>query len=121
MIRQSPNAPNRCRSRAILALALLLANPIFADDTPSQAPADPDWCRCPAIEAAKDDELRDHLLAEARDRQSQCRESLHVDMEKQRKGQGARLDACRCSCLEDEAVPAEGPYGDRKKPSRQGT
>jgi hypothetical protein len=120
MIRQSPHGPDRFRFRGILALALMLSSPVFAEDMAPPGPANADWCNCQAIQAAEDEALREHLLAEAREQQAQCRESLGVSMEQQRKGQGARLDACRCSCLEADAEPREGPWGDQKKPARQG-
>jgi hypothetical protein len=120
MIRQSGSRHGRFRFPATLVLLLLLSGAACAGETPTKPPTDPDWCGCPAIVASEAEETRERLIAESRKRQAECRESLGVDMEQQRKGQGARLDACRCSCLEDDAAPGEGPWGDRRKPARSG-
>ena len=121
MIRQSRSGNARFPAQAALTLLLLIPGALFAETPESEPAQDPEWCNCPAIRASETEDLRERLIADARQQQAECRESLGVDMEQQRKGQGARLDACRCSCLEDAAVPGEGPWGDQRKPARSGT
>jgi hypothetical protein len=121
MIRQSLINQDRFRIPTAFAFLLLLTGAALAQEPVPEMPQDPDWCNCPAILASETEDTREHLVAETRERQAECRKSLGVDMEQQRKGQGARLDACRCSCLEDEAEPGTGPWGDQRKPSRSGS
>lgn len=99
---------------------LTLPGPALAGDGEADLPPDPDWCNCPAIERAADEAVRSDLIAETERKQAQCREDLGVSLTQERKGQGARLDACRCRCLEAGAVPVDKPAGDRNKPARQG-
>ncbi len=120
MIRQTGFGHGRFRILATLVLLLLSSGAACAGETPNEPPPDPDWCGCPAIVASETEEARERLIAESRMQQAECRASLGVDMEQQRKGQGARLDACRCSCLEDDTAPGEGPWGDRRKGARSG-
>ncbi len=120
MIRQSRSRPCLIPVRATLALLLCLSNTALAQAPGSEKPNDPAWCNCPAIVAGETEDLREQLIAETLQRQAECREAQGVDMTQQRKGQGARMDACRCSCLEDGAEPAEGPWGDKRKPARSG-
>jgi hypothetical protein len=105
---------------APFVLLLLLSGAVNAEVPATEAAPDPDWCNCPAILAAETEDLEAQLIAETRERQAECQEALGVDMTQQRKGQGARMDACRCSCLEDGAEPGEGPWGDKRKPARSG-
>lgn len=120
MIRQSPPSQARFPNPAAFVLLLLLSGAVSAEAPTSEAAPNPDWCNCPAIVAAETEDLEAQLIAETRERQAECRESLGVDMTQQRKGQGARMDTCRCSCLENDGTPREGPWGDRKKPARAG-
>lgn len=121
MIRQSRFARGRSRSPAALVLLLFLSGVSRADEPLTEEIKDPAWCNCAAIVASETEDLEAQLIAATRQRQAECRESLGVDMAQQRKGQGARLDACRCSCLTEDAEPGTGPWGDKRKPARSGS
>ncbi len=104
-----------------IALALLFANQVIAQSQKEiPALAKPEWCDCERLDVAQNEEERKGLLEEMKKNQGICWEELGVSPEKSRKGQGARMDACACDCLNQGAVPAEGPWGDYKKPAKQG-
>ena len=121
MIRHTRGMLAAWQPRIALIVLLTLPGPALAGDAEADLPPDPDWCNCPAIESAADEAARSNLIAETERKQAQCREDLGVSVTQARKGQGARLDACRCRCLEAGAVPIDRPAGDRKKPARQGS
>jgi hypothetical protein len=106
-------------STAGILLALLVlaaASPAPGDEEATEAIV-PEWCRCESIAATADPERKAELIREAERQQAQCREALGVSMQHQRKGQGARLDACHCPCLAGDAETKDGPWGDRNKPA----
>jgi len=106
---------------SVIALSLLCANHAIAQSqSETPATAKPEWCDCERLDAAQNEEERTGLLDEMKENQSICWQKLGVSPEQSRKGQGARLDACTCDCLYEGAEPTEGPWGDHKKPARQG-
>jgi hypothetical protein len=120
MIRQSRFGQRWLALSTVFTLLLFLSSLVLADESPPDPPPDPDWCSCPAILESESAEERESLMAQARKEQAACREALGVSMEQQRKGQGKRLDACRCSCLEEDAEPGVRPWGEQRKPARSG-
>jgi hypothetical protein len=105
----------------VIPLALLLAAQAMAQGQEEMPePARPEWCNCECVAAAESEEERTRLLNQIRVNQSLCWKELGVAPDQARKGQGARMDACACDCLNEGAEPAEGPWGDKKKPAKQG-
>jgi hypothetical protein len=106
---------------ACLIISMLLSPAIHAteqDASEVPAPAVPEWCDCQAVEDAPDEQEKAALLQELERARAQCLKALGVSVTHQRKGQGARIDACNCACINQGAEPIEGPWGDRKKSAR---
>lgn len=104
-----------------IPLALLFTAHAIAQgsDEPLKV-SEPEWCQCALLNTTDNEDERALLLDQIRLGQSVCWQEMGVSPTHARKGQGAGLDACACACLNEGAEPAEGPWGDKKKPGKQG-
>lgn len=102
----------------ITAFVLLTLNAAGADEPVTSG--SPDWCDCAALEEPGDTVQLQQAKDAMRINQARCQEALGVDLYQNRKGQGSRMDACACPCLDGEGHAVEGPYGERQGAGRPG-